>query len=47
VEFGLSLLALPVSVGRPDQAAAGAVKGAEGERSDPLTTPAMVYAFLR
>jgi hypothetical protein len=38
--FGPSPLALPVSVGRPSQDAAGAVKGAEGERSDPLTVSA-------
>jgi hypothetical protein len=34
--------ALPVSVGRPSPDPAGAVKGAEGERSDPLTAPAML-----
>jgi hypothetical protein len=38
--FAPSRLALPVSVGRPDRDAAGAVKGAEGERSDPLTVSA-------
>jgi hypothetical protein len=40
--FGPSPLALPVSVGRPNHDAAGAVKGAEGERSDPLTVSAML-----
>jgi hypothetical protein len=36
------LLAVPVSVGRPSPDAAGGVKGAAGERSDPLTPPAML-----
>jgi hypothetical protein len=39
---GPSPLALPVSVGRPRQDAAGVVKGAEGERSDPLTASTML-----
>jgi hypothetical protein len=42
VASGSSPLALPVSVGRPDEAAADVVKGADGERSDPLTTSAML-----
>jgi hypothetical protein len=40
--IGPSPLAVPVSVGRPEQAIADAVKGAEGERSDPLTASAML-----
>jgi len=40
--FGPLPLAVPVSVGRPSSDAAGAVKGAEGERSDPLTVSAML-----
>jgi hypothetical protein len=40
--FGPSPLAVPVSVGRPRQDAADTVKGAEGERSDPLTVSAML-----